>query len=82
MAVHVAVAVNIFDGVLFCAVLFFHEMSWMRYGTALSQFLTLFLPTFTFDNQLCVGIRVHHPRCTLPFVVFHPSIHSVLDKSQ
>ena len=28
----------------FCAV-FFHEMSWMRSGTELSQFLKVFLPT-------------------------------------
>ena len=26
---------------------FFHEMSWMRPGTELSQFLRMFLPTFT-----------------------------------
>ena len=28
-----------FDGVLFCAVLFSHEMSWLRSGTELGQFL-------------------------------------------
>ena len=31
MAVHLAVAGDAFDGVLFCAVLFSHEMSGMRY---------------------------------------------------
>ena len=32
-AVHVVVAGDVFDGVLFS-----HEMSWMRYGAELSQF--------------------------------------------
>ena len=41
-----AVAGDVFDGVLFCAVLFSHEMSWMRPGTELSQFMRIFLPTF------------------------------------
>ena len=45
--VHLAVAGDVFDGVLFCAVLFSHEMSWMRSRTELSQFLRIFLPTFT-----------------------------------
>ena len=45
MAVHLAVAGDVFNGVLFCAVLFSHEMSWMRSGTELSQFLRIFLPT-------------------------------------
>ena len=45
MAVHLAVAGDVFDGVLFCAVLFPHEMSWMRYGTELSQSLRMFLST-------------------------------------
>ena len=30
MAVHLAVAGDVFDGVLFCAVVFSHEMSWIR----------------------------------------------------
>ena len=45
MTVHLDVAVDVFDGVLFCAVLYSHEMSWMRSGTELSQFLRIFLPT-------------------------------------
>ena len=46
MAVYLAVTGNVFDGVLFCAVPFFHEMHWMRSGTDLSQFPILFLHTF------------------------------------
>ena len=38
MAVHLAVAGDVFNAVLFCAVLFSNEMSWMRSGTELSQF--------------------------------------------
>ena len=47
MAVHLAVAGDVFGGVLFCAVLFPQEMSWMRSGTELSQFLRIF-PTYSF----------------------------------
>ena len=39
----IAVAGDVFDGVLLCCV-FSHEMSWMRSGTALSQFPRVFLP--------------------------------------
>ena len=46
MAVHLALAGDVFDGVLFCAVFFSHEMSWIRSGIELSQFLRIFLPTF------------------------------------
>ena len=46
MVVHLVVACDVFDGALLCAVLFFHEMPWMRSGTELSQFLRIFLPTF------------------------------------
>ena len=42
---NLAVAGDIFDGVLFCAVFFSHEMSLMRSWTEVSQFLRLFLPT-------------------------------------
>ena len=45
MAVHLAVAGDVLDGVLFCAVLFPHEMSWMKSGTESSQFLIIFLST-------------------------------------
>ena len=43
IAVHLAVAGDVFDGVLLCC--FSHEMSWMRSWTKLSQFLRVFLPT-------------------------------------
>ena len=33
---------DVFGGVLFCAVLFPHEMSRMRSGTEMSQFLRIF----------------------------------------
>ena len=46
MTVHLAAACDVFDGVLFCAVPFPHEMSWMRSGTDLSQFLKFF-PTYS-----------------------------------
>ena len=39
-----AVASNVFGGVFLCCP-FFHEMSWIRSGTSLSQFLRVFLPT-------------------------------------
>ena len=42
MAVHLAFAGDVFNGVLFCA----NEVSWMKSGTELSQFLRIFLPTF------------------------------------
>ena len=44
MAVHLAVAGDVFDGVLFHAVFFSHEMSWIRSGFELSQFMRIFLP--------------------------------------
>ena len=45
MAVHLAAAGDVFDGVLFCAVLFSYGMSWVRSRTELIQFLRIFLPT-------------------------------------
>ena len=45
MAVHLAVACDVFDGVLLSRP-FSHEMSWMRSRTELSQFLRIFPPTF------------------------------------
>ena len=45
VAVHLAVAGDVFGGVLFSAVLFPHKMSWMRSGTEPSQFLRIF-PTY------------------------------------
>ena len=46
--VHLAVAGDVFDGVLFCAVLFPHEISWMRSGTKSIQFMRI-LPTLLFN---------------------------------
>ena len=48
MAVHLAVACDVFDGVLFLCCPLSHETSWVRSGTELSQFLRLFLPTQLF----------------------------------
>ena len=45
MDVHLAVAGDVIDGVLFCAVPFPTKMSWMKSGIELSQFLRIFLPT-------------------------------------
>ena len=56
-AVDLAVAGDVFAGVfLYCP--FSHETSWMRSGTLLSQFLRVFLPTFTLSEA------------TLPFLVW------------
>ena len=43
IAVRLAVAGNVFECVLCCAVLFYHKRSWMRSWTELSQFLRIFL---------------------------------------
>ena len=45
MAVHLAAAGYAFGGGLFLCCPFSHEMSWMRSGTELIQFLSIFLPT-------------------------------------
>ena len=57
MAGHLAVTDDVFDGVLFCAVLF-PTMSWMRSGTELSQFLRIFLPTSSYINNIVVITRM------------------------
>ena len=64
MAVHLVVAGDVFDGVLFCAVHFPHEMSSMRSGTELSQFLRIFLPTLQTFNENCSRIC-----CLKPYTV-------------
>ena len=46
IGVHLAVAGAVFDGVFVCCP-FSHEMSWMRSGTSLSQFLRVFLSNLT-----------------------------------
>ena len=56
MAVHHTVDGDVFDGVLFCAILFPPEMSWMRSGTELRQFLGIFLPTQSF-NPLIIPVH-------------------------
>ena len=50
MAVHPAVAGDVFDDVLFCAPLFSHEMSWMRSEIELSQFQRILLPILCFSG--------------------------------
>ena len=52
MAVHLAITGDVFDGFLFCAVFFPHDMSRMRSGTELSQFLRIF-PTYS-----CIGVYI------------------------
>ena len=47
---HLAVAGDVFDGVIYCAVFVSNEMSWMRSVAKLSQFLRIFLATF--DHSL------------------------------
>ena len=47
IAVHLAVVGDVFDGVFLCCP-FSHEMSSMRSGTELSQFLRVFLPILAF----------------------------------
>ena len=44
MAVRLAVACDVFDGSYF-VLSFSHEISWIRSGTEMSQFLRIFLPT-------------------------------------
>ena len=53
MAVHLILGCGVFGGVLFCAVLFSHEMSWMRSGTELSQFLRIFATYFCIHVFQC-----------------------------
>ena len=52
MAVDLAVAGDVFDGVLFRAVLFPHEMSWIRSRTELSQSQIIFLPTLVIVKKI------------------------------
>ena len=44
---HLDVAGDVFNSILFCAVLFFLRDAWMRSETELSQFLINFLPTIS-----------------------------------
>ena len=53
MAVHLSVAGDAFDGVFFfVCCLFSDEVSQMRSGTELSQFLRIFLPTLDSDISM------------------------------
>ena len=63
MAVHLAVTGDVFDGVLFCAVLFPHEMSWMRSGTEVSHFLRIFLPSFEHGSIIWLRSDKNHKEC-------------------
>ena len=65
MAVHLAVAGDVFDGVLFCAVFFPHEMPWMRSGTEFNQFLRIFLLLLLH----CETGPALQKVCTWPFVI-------------
>ena len=56
MAVHLAVACNVFGCVLFCVVFFSHEMSCRRSGTELRQFLKI-CPTYSFLDFNCPFCR-------------------------
>ena len=50
MAVYLAVASDVFDGVLFCV--FSHEMSWVRCGTKSSLFSRIFSPILAMRHVL------------------------------
>ena len=52
MAVHLSVAGDAFDSVLFCAVFIPMYVSQIRSGTELYQFLRIFLPTL--DSDICM----------------------------
>ena len=51
MDVYLAVAGDVFDGVLFHVVHFPDGMSWMTSGTELGRFLRLYLPSLTGDTS-------------------------------
>ena len=55
IAVHVAVAGDVFDGVFLCCP-FFHKMSWMRSGTELSPFLRGFYLLFQISYFMTVQL--------------------------
>ena len=51
MAVNLAVAGDFFEGVIFCAALLSHKMSWMGSGKKLCQFLRIF------STYICTGTQ-------------------------
>ena len=62
MTVHLAVAGDVFYGVLIVLFFFSNEMSSMRSGTELSQFLKSFVPIlflFMFTFSLMIVTLVH-----------------------
>ena len=69
--VHLTVAGDFFGGVLFCAVLFPHEMSWMRSVTELNQFLRIFLHT------LMSPPWIKKKECALHCVLLHFSMSNI-----
>ena len=52
MAVHLAVAGDALMVSYFLGCPFLHEMSWMRSGTEMNQFLRIFLPIFLKEKPL------------------------------
>ena len=74
MAVHLGVAGNVLDGVLFHAVLL-PEMSCMRSGAESSQILRIFLPTSDMIRSRKMLKRVGDRRhsCLTPTVVLNHS---------
>ena len=52
MAVHLAVACDVYDGVFLCC-RFSREMLWMGSLTQLSHFLRVFLPNFGLVSEKC-----------------------------
>ena len=81
-----------FDSVLFCAFLFSHEMSWMKSGTELSQFIRTF--TLFTRAKLCrlnhidLNLYGHHRgwigtlsgKATPPFIFLFPFL-DIFDES-
>ena len=64
MAFHLAVAGDIRDGVLFCAVFFHHEMSCMRSGTPQEFSYQLFQKAkLCFQKMVHPFDRPHSPAC-------------------
>ena len=85
IAVHLAVAGDVFDGV-FLRCPFSHEMSWMRFGTSLSQFLSVF-PTYfcslvTLVNTVLEKYGVHDLcKSMIPVLLYRIVVQYILNKS-
>ena len=61
IAVHLAVAGNVLDGVFLCCP-FSDEMSWMKSWTLLSQFLRVFLPTLPHHFKKIIKIILRYKK--------------------